>query len=115
VYPHPALLTLLGCDERVRYKVRRSSRYWPRTTIAERVSSLLEQFDRINVALGAVIGGALLQLPAAARTRSLAELKRYEDALDALISAWVGARYSTGQAAAYGDETAAIWIPRSDT
>ena len=34
-----------------------------------------------------------------------------EDALDALIGGWVGIKYLEGDCTAYGDESAAIWIP----
>ena len=41
----------------------------------------------------------------------LAQLKPYEDSLDALICAWVGALYIDGAARALGDAESAIWIP----
>jgi hypothetical protein len=31
--------------------------------------------------------------------------------IDALVCAWVGMKYLAGEAVAYGDETAAIWVP----
>ncbi len=42
-----------------------------------------------------------------------AQLKPYEDALDAVVCAWVGACYLNGTATAYpgDDPVAAIWIP----
>ena len=40
------------------------------------------------------------------------ELKAFEDALDAVISAWVGICALEGRAKPYGDETSAIWILR---
>ena len=43
--------------------------------------------------------------------KSISFLKRYEDALDALVCAWVGTRYVEGHADHYGDDDAAIWIP----
>jgi predicted RNase H-like nuclease len=52
-------------------------------------------------------------LPDAARVPSLAHLKRYEDALDALVCAWVGVCALNGSARAYGDDAAAIWVPSS--
>ncbi|MDW7774366.1 MAG: hypothetical protein SCH71_15885 [Desulfobulbaceae bacterium] len=39
-------------------------------------------------------------------------LKRYEDALDALVCAWVGVKFLEGETQPLGDETAAIWCPR---
>jgi predicted RNase H-like nuclease len=42
---------------------------------------------------------------------STSGLKRYEDSLDALVCACVGAKYLEGSAVPYGDNTAAIWVP----
>jgi predicted RNase H-like nuclease len=42
---------------------------------------------------------------------STSGLKRYEDSLDILVCAWVGAKYLKGEALPYGDDTAAIWVP----
>ncbi len=43
--------------------------------------------------------------------RPFARLKRYEDALDALVRAWVGIEYLAGRTRAFGDADAAIWTP----
>ena len=114
VYPHPALLALLRRDYRVPYKVSRSTKYWPGTSVSERVLKLLAEFAKINDALGAVFGGAPISLPRGQEVATLAALKRYEDALDALVCAWVGLRFVEGTVAAYGDESAAIWVPKSE-
>lgn len=45
--------------------------------------------------------------------RPFARLKRHEDALDALICAWVGVQYLAGSIRAFGDEDAAIWTPET--
>lgn len=108
VYPHPALLCLLDLNYRLPYKVGKSRRYWPRTTAEERVRNLLAHFRQIHAGLSGEIDGIPDFLPEAG---SLNSLKRYEDALDALVCAWVGARYLAGCATAYGDHTAAIWVP----
>ncbi len=50
---------------------------------------------------------AKLEIPA--KPRSLAALKRYEDALDALVCAWVGIEFLAGRARAMGDAEAVIW------
>jgi predicted RNase H-like nuclease len=42
---------------------------------------------------------------------SFSALKRYEDALDALICGWVGVEYLAGRAVPLGNEDAAIWCP----
>ena len=113
VYPHPALVVLLREGYRIPYKVSRSRRYWPSASPAVRREKLLNQFTRISVALTAEIEGVDFVLPDPSDVSTLAGLKRYEDALDALVCAWVGARYLAGRATAHGDSDAAIWIPAS--
>ncbi len=111
VYPHPALLVLLNCQFRVPYKVGKSKSYWPACNIRERISALLNEFQAIKQALTRLVGPTGLTLPNANDVSTLASLKCYEDALDALVSAWVGTRYVEGNAVPYGDATAAIWCP----
>lgn len=111
VYPHPALLALLGDEYRVPYKVARSGRYWPGASVTERIRLLLEQMARIEGGLDGRLGPTGIRLPKADRVPNLAHLKRYEDALDALVCAWVGACILDGTAEAFGDESAAIWVP----
>jgi len=113
VYPHPALLVLLSARYRIRYKVGRSRRYWPSASAPARREALLRQFARIHDALAGEIVNIDLVLPVPSDVPTLAGLKRYEDALDALVCAWVGAKYFVGEAVAHGDSTAAIWIPAS--
>jgi predicted RNase H-like nuclease len=111
VYPHPALMTLTGADYRLPYKVSRSRRYWPGSSPAERRSKLLTQFQKIASALNSEIRDIPMELPDPTSAVPVSGLKRYEDSLDALVCAWVGAKYLEGEAVAYGDHTAAIWIP----
>ena len=40
-----------------------------------------------------------------------ATLKRFDDAIHALICCWVGTLYAEGNARPLGDDTAAIWCP----
>ncbi|MDP3504423.1 MAG: DUF429 domain-containing protein [Myxococcales bacterium] len=110
VYPHPALLVLLGRDRRVPYKVSRSRQYWPEASPAERVGLLLREFRQIHAALAARIENVDVPLPRSVPT--LSALKRFEDTLDALISAWVGIECLERRGDAFGDSTAAIWCPR---
>ncbi len=113
VYPHPALLVLMSAAYRVQYKVSKAGRYWPKVSPSERRRKLVETWNEIRGALGETITGAELPLPAldeAERLRT-SGLKRYEDALDALICGWVGVCYLDGHCTAYGDEIAAIWTP----
>jgi predicted RNase H-like nuclease len=111
VYPHPALLALLGRSYRVPYKVGKARRYWPSSTVPARIAALLGEFSAIRDALVTVFGPVGVPLPQAAHVQTLSTLKRYEDALDALVCAWVGVRYVQGTATALGDNTAAIWCP----
>ncbi len=115
VYPHPALLALLHRGYRVRYKIAKVSRYWPSSSPAERLRLLLAELKTIDDALHIQFGEFNLPLPPANSIQTLCSLKRYEDTLDALVCAWVGARYMQGAARALGDETAAIWCPQDDT
>ena len=39
------------------------------------------------------------------------ELKAYEDALDAIVCAWIAICALEARAVPFGDETSAIWIP----
>ena len=111
VYPHPALLSLLQRPRRVPYKVSKSRKYWPREPVPVRVRNLLDEFKAIRLALVEVFNGPMLELPEPDDVRSLSALKRYEDALDALVCAWVGVEYLAGRTVPLGDGDAAIWCP----
>jgi predicted RNase H-like nuclease len=111
VYPHPALLSLLQRPKRVPYKVTKSGKYWPSEPVAMRIRLLLDEFTAIGDALGEVVDGVELELPEPDDVRNLSALKRYEDALDALVCAWVGLEYLAGRTVPLGDKDAAIWCP----
>lgn len=113
VYPHPALLSLLGRDMRVPYKVSRAKQYWPGKSVTERVNLLLGEYTAIYNRLSELFGEIPFHLPAPAKVHNLSNLKRYEDALDAIVSAWVGIQYTTGEAMPFGDADAAVWCPVS--
>ena len=113
VYPHAALLTLLTVDRRVPYKVNKTLDYWPHEPLATRRRHLvLVEQHRILRALRTEIQDIDLPLPQPDSPGTLASLKPFEDALDALVCCWVGIRYLEGKAVAYGDEDAAVWVPR---
>jgi predicted RNase H-like nuclease len=111
VYPHPALLALLNRPLRLRYKASNSTKYWPGMKMPERLANLLGEYRAIEQALRSHIAGISLTLPTADSKITISGLKRYEDALDALVCCWVGVRYMSGNAVPFGDETAAIWCP----
>ncbi len=113
VYPHPALLALLGRDRRVPYKVGKASSYWRGASIPERIERLLTEFKAILNGLAIHIDNIAIPLPVAANVRSLAALKPFEDAIDALVCCWVGCEYLTGRCLPLGDETAAVWCPHA--
>ena len=91
----------------------KSRSYWPELSRDERRTRLLENPHRIAQALAEHIPGLHLPLPAPGSAGPLAGLKRYEDALDALVCAWVATLYLDGKGMAYNgaDPTAAIWVP----
>lgn len=111
VYPHPALITLTNRDYRVPYKVARTTRYWEGMPIQERTTRLLTEFQDIYRHLEADLGALPFALPSRHQVSALAHLKRFEDALDALVCAWVAKRHLLGQTSPYGDEDSTIWIP----
>ena len=116
VYPHTALLSLMTVKYRVPYKVSRAGRYWPDITPIERRRRLAGTWREVIAALGASISGIELPVPAGAVLDAIgpSKLKRYEDALDALICGWVGIQYLNGNCRPFGGATAAIWAPESE-
>jgi predicted RNase H-like nuclease len=111
VFPHVALLRILGVTSRVPYKVGKSRRYWPKASLQARKELLLVELARILEAMRQEICDITLELPAAARVKSLSSLKPFEDVIDAIVCAWVGVSYLKKKARPYGDHTAAIWVP----
>lgn len=114
VYPHVAVLALLGATYRVPYKVSKTTRYWPGRGATERAALLVAQWTTILEHLRRSIAGVELNLPRLSTNLKLRRLKRYEDAIDALVCGWVGIEYLAGRAVAFGDEYAAIWVPLTD-
>ena len=111
VYPHPALLTLLGRDYRVSYKVGNSAKYWRGESVQQRIAQLIDEFAIIYHGLSQELGNLPFELPSSKDVETLSYLKRYEDALDALVCAWVGQQHLLGRTRPYGDENSVIWVP----
>ena len=115
VYPHPALLSLLNETYRVKYKISHATSYWRDevTTSAQRRHRVVDQLRRIYDELATSISPIDIWLPSSdeVETMTASKIKRYEDALDAVICGWVGMEYLARRCVAYGDDTAAIWIP----
>jgi predicted RNase H-like nuclease len=111
VYPHPAIVRLCGLSRRAPYKVSRRRSYWPDVPNPERLRRLLVEWQQMVACLErevAAIAEHFRVPPPEARPRTL---KGHEDALDALICAWVGVCYLEGRAQPFGDGDAAIWVP----
>jgi len=110
VYPHPSLLSLLKLAERVKYKCSKSRSYWPEANLDQRIRNLIAMHKKIHVALSERFEG-VNGLISIRNVESLSHLKKVEDALDALICAWVGVEYLAGRTVPLGDDSAAIWCP----
>jgi predicted RNase H-like nuclease len=110
VYPHVALLALANSARRLPYKAQKTNNYWRKASIEERRRNLLTQWVRILALLRRHIDGIDLKLPKVERT-SFSALKPYEDQIDALVCAWIGALYIERKASPLGDVHSAIWIP----
>ena len=83
-------MPLVGERYRLPYKIGRTTRYWPDKSLERRIANLLEFRSRLLEALAESIDGIDLPLPKIEDGLNLSGVKRYEDALDALICAWVG-------------------------
>lgn len=111
VYPHPALIELMGAPSRLPYKVGKTTKYWPGLSASERRTRLLAEWRNIIAVLDRHISGTALLLPLPADDAPSSILKGYEDALDAVICGWVGTCVLDGTAVALGDAESAIWVP----
>ncbi len=112
VYPHPALVEFARAPMRLKYKFGRARRYWPSHTPTERRRLLLEEWKRIVAVLDARLAGVADALPMPNSVVGGAELKAYEDMLDAIVCACVAICVLEDNALSYGDTASAIWIPR---
>jgi predicted RNase H-like nuclease len=111
VYPHPALLELAGAPERLSYKVSKVRTYWRSVSPAERRIHLYRQWEEIVGLLEGEIAGVRDALPPLAPGAPGWQVKAYEDALDAIVCAWVAMCALEGRATPFGDSDSAIWIP----
>jgi predicted RNase H-like nuclease len=116
VYPHPALLRLMKANERLCYKVGKTTTYWREEKSPERRLSLLKETLRsIAGALDAVIAGTGQELDRQfdlESAKAFSALKPLEDTIDAIISAWVGTTILENAAEPFGDDESAIWVPK---
>lgn len=113
VYPHLALLGLAGQERRLPYKVSKTKAYWPGQSPPTRKRCLVKQWRRIRCLLRRSIAGIALPLPIRPEELSFAKLKRFEDALDALVCAWNAIQFLEGATVALGENGSAIWVPNT--
>lgn len=115
VYPLAALVRLMDVKIRPAYKVSKASRYFrsetPPLSRDQRLDRLLQTWAEILAALAREIADLRFEPPDRSTLKSLAELKPFEDKLDAIIAAWVGACVLEGRAEPLGDGDSAIWAP----
>jgi predicted RNase H-like nuclease len=111
VFPLAALVRLMHAATRPTYKVVKAKKYWPELTVTQSIEALLDQWRSIAIGLAAEISYTGIDIPDACSVKSRASLKPYEDKLDAIVCAWVGACYLEGRAEPFGDANAAIWVP----
>lgn len=115
VYPLAALVRLMNVEKRPAYKVARVARYFrtemPALSRNQRIDRLMKTWADILAALAREIADLRFEMPDRPTLKFIAELKPYEDKLDALISAWVGACVFEGRAEPLGNGDCAIWVP----
>ena len=114
VYPLVALVRLMNATVRPAYKVAKISRYYrntvPPLSHDQRIERLLETWSEIRAALGREISDFHFELPERP-LKFATKLKPYEDKLDAIICAWVGACVIEKKAQPFGNHDSAIWVP----
>ena len=111
VFPLAALVRLMGVTERPPYKVGKISRYWPDCSRAERLEKLFGSWRAVTAALRTHVPELGIDVPQPDTLRYASALKPYEDALDAVICAWVGDRFLERAAEPFGVDGAAVWVP----
>lgn len=113
VYPHVAMLGVMRRAQRVPYKALNTQTYWPGLSALARGQLLIQQWRAILWRLGKYAGAIDVPLPKSPESWTFVRLKRFENAIDALVCAWMGAEFLNGRVRPLGDATAAIWIPQS--
>lgn len=110
-YPHPIMMQLCHSRRRVPYKAGKTRIYWPELDMAARRHRLRAVWERIHAAL---VERMTVRLPDLDQVfaHSFAAMKPFEDRLDALACALGGVAFARGEAVPYGDDFAAIWLPR---
>ena len=112
VYPHPALIELADAARRLPYKHSKIGKYWPNEVPSGRRQRLFDVWQQIIELLDARIMGVAVELKLPSSDARGYEMKAFEDKLDAVVCAWVGACVLDRTAVAHGDSESAIWVPK---
>ena len=116
-YPHAAIIELLKLSRRLPYKVGKRSSFWPYAPAETRWRWAAVQLDVLRAGLDQVIEGVAAAVPSAQELLGAIEkrrgplLKGVEDALDAVVCAWVAHELQAGRTQAFGDADGAILLP----
>ncbi len=116
-YPHAAIIELLKLSRRLPYKVGKRSSFWPYAPAQTRWRWAAVQLDVLRAGLDQVIEGVATAVPSAQELLTATEkrrgpiLKGVEDALDAVVCAWVAQELQAGRTRAFGDADGAILLP----
>lgn len=118
VYPHIAIIKMLGLDYRLAYKVQKRSSYWKNYTSEERLENVFNSLELLRDGLNNNIEGVQDIIPPIREIvqkvgSSISLIKSYEDMIDAIVCAWMGYKYVIGTATGYGDDHGVIWGPMS--
>ena len=116
-YPHAAIIELMQLSRRLPYKVGKRGNFWPYAPAETRWRWAAVQLDVLRAGLDQVIEGVATAVPSAQELLVATEkrrgpvLKGVEDALDAVVCAWVAHELQAGRTRAFGDADGAILLP----
>lgn len=119
-YPHPVIIDMMALDYRLEYKVRNRGKFWPELPSEERWQMSARALDLLRGSLSERIAAVNSLIPSAVEILNgavgskLRVLQGIEEALDAVVCAFAGWKVATGLGTAFGDESAAIWLPAVD-
>lgn len=116
-YPHAAIIEMMQLSRRLPYKVGKRGSFWPYAPAETRWRWAAVQLDVLRAGLDQVIEGVATAVPSAQELLAATEkrrgpiLKGVEDALDAVVCAWVAHELQAGRTQAFGDADGAILLP----
>lgn len=114
VYPHVAIIELLGYDYRLPYKIQKKNKYWADIPASQRLPKAISKLNELKDKIALKINNVHDFVPHLDpdHVYPIKFLKGYEDVLDALICGLVGCYYIDNKVNSFGDEAGMIWVPR---